>query len=125
MRRNNYYQPKKNSYNDKRRHWFSYVGEDKLGLVSGQKVSYKCLSEATGILHESLRTRVRDENIGNPDVSSWVITEFTLRPVQAKPFALDKGERSANKRDMARALLINRCETAGETLSNAWLRRKL
>jgi hypothetical protein len=122
MKNTNFYQPKKNAHNDRKRHWFKYVGDSYLGFVSGNRYSYKCISAATGIKQESLRTRLRDENIDKKDGSEWVVTRFTLRTPQERAFAKPK---QANKTDKNRALQINRCESKSEILSNKWLKVKL
>jgi hypothetical protein len=120
----NYYQPRKNAHNDKRRAWFKYSGAGIFGLVDGEVYSYKCLRSASGLHLECLRTRVRDENIDKPDSADWVVTDFTLRSSQTKPFALPK-EKKANRRDAERAEKINRCLGSGEELSQAWLKKPL
>ena len=74
----NFYQPKYNPHNDKRRAWFAYKGEGVYGLEDGKVYSYKCLRAASGLHLECLRTRIRDENLGNPKVSSWLVTDFTI-----------------------------------------------
>ena len=122
MKNTNFYQPKKNAHNDRKRHWFKYVGDSYLGFVSGNRYSYKCISAATGIKQESLRTRLRDENIDKKDGSEWVVTRFTLRTPQERAFAKPK---QANTTDKNRALQINRCESKSEILSNKWLKVKL
>jgi hypothetical protein len=120
----NYYQPRKNAHNDKRRAWFKYSGAGIFGLVDGEVYSYKCLRSASGLHLECLRTRVRDENIDKPDSADWVVTDFTLRSSQTKPFALPK-EKKANRRDAERAEKINRCLGSSEELSQAWLKKSL
>lgn len=122
MKHTNFYQPKKNASNDRKRHWFKYVGESYLGFVNGERYSYKCISAATGIQTESLRTRLRSENLDKKDGSKWVVTRHTLRTAQERAFAKPK---QVNKTDQERALKINRCETLSEILSNKWLKVKL
>jgi len=124
MRVTNFYHPKQNSYNDGRRAWFKYVGVGIQGLMDGETYSYKCLSSATGLQIEALRTRLRDENIDKELKSSWVVTDFTLRPSQRSAFAKavsPKPDKPANNRDAQRAARINRCE-GGEILSQRWLK---
>ena len=120
----NFYQPRSNPHNDKRRAWYKYQGEGIYGLEDGKTYSYKCLQAASGLHLECLRTRVRDENIGNPDPMSWVVTDFTLRSSQRAPFALTK-DKAPNRRDAERAEKINRCIGSSESMSQAWLKKPL
>jgi len=127
MRVTNFYQPKQNSYNDSRRAWFKYKGDGIHGLNDGEIYSYQCLKRATGLKLEALRTRLRDENIDKVCRSSWVVTDFTLRPTQRSAFAKarsPKPEKAANNRDAQRAARINRCE-GGEILSQRWLKNAI
>ena len=120
----NFYQPKYNPHNDKRRAWFAYKGEGVYGLEDGKVYSYKCLRAASGLHLECLRTRIRDENLGNPKVSSWLVTDFTLRESQRTPFGMTK-DKAPNRRDAARAEKINRCIGSSESMSQAWLKKPL
>tara|TARA_B110000977_G_scaffold97114_1_gene127966 strand:- start:1426 stop:1794 length:369 start_codon:yes stop_codon:yes gene_type:complete len=122
MKNTNFYQPKKNAYNDRRRHWFKYVGESYMGFVEGDLLSYKCMSAATSLKHEALRTRVRDENIDKMGGSSWTVSAYTFRPAQERAFAKPK---TASNKHREMSLNINRCERMCEVLSNEWLRVKL
>ena len=124
MRVTNFYQPKQNNWNNSRRAWFKYVGDGIHGLTCGEIYSYRCLKSATGLELEALRTRLRDENIDKVQRSSWVVTDFTLRPSQRSAFAKaesPKPDKPANNRDAQRAARINRCE-GSEILSQRWLK---
>tara|TARA_B110000908_G_scaffold14840_1_gene17004 strand:- start:360 stop:746 length:387 start_codon:yes stop_codon:yes gene_type:complete len=120
----NFYQPKYNPHNDRRRAWFTYKGEGVYGLEDGKVYSYKCLRAASGLHLECLRTRIRDENLGNPKVSNWLVTDFTLRSSQRTPFGITK-DKAPNRRDAVRAEKINRCIGASESMSQAWLKKPL
>jgi hypothetical protein len=121
MKHTNFYQPKKNAYNDRRRAWFKYSGSGLYGLVDGEMYSYKCLRSASGLHLECLRTRIRDENLG---CDTSLVTDFTLRASQSAPFAQAK-EKQANRRDIERAEKINRCIGGNEELSQLWLKKSI
>ena len=93
-----------------------------MGFSEGDLLSYKCMSAATGLKQESLRSRVRDENIDKVGRSGWTVSAYTFRPAQERAFAKPK---TASNKHREMSLNINRCESMCEVLSNKWLRVKL